>query len=275
MPPPTEVVTNYLTASNRIRARLERIALAAWTGLGSYRDADIDRLVDMLAPQVVAGQRTIAQLTDAYLAALMRTQALGVADAVVTTARGVPAAEVYRRPGVEVWTALSEGKPFATARDLGAQRLISLVRTDLQLAQRAQEHVALMSGPVGGYRRVLNGERDCMLCVIASTQRYHKADLKPIHPGCDCGVAPIEGGDPGQVINEALLEEAHDLISQGMQGLSDRGARDLGVGKVVKYADGTRLADYTDLILVREHGEYGPTLTWRADSFTGPGDLAN
>ena len=60
----------------------------------------------------------------------------------------------------------------------------------------------------------------------------------------------------GQVINAEKLEAIHDAAES-----------DLGV-----YDRGGRAPDYRK-ITVREHGEYGPTLTWRSDKFTGPSGL--
>lgn len=266
MPTPPEVIRNYQTASAAIRDRLERFARRAWASLGEYRDADIDRLVELIAPQVLAGQRTMAQLTDAYLSALSGHAAVGIDLAAVTGSRGVPIDEVYRRPGVTVWTALAAEKTPTVAIAEGLRRLLSLVATDVELAQRVQEQATLGASGQQFYRRVLTGSEHCAKCVIASTQRYRVGTLKPIHPGCDCDVATIAGdSDPGHVLNEELLEKMHELVDLQF-GNNDRGAR------IFTDAQGREL-DYRDL-MVREHGEYGPTLTWRKDQFTGPDDLA-
>jgi hypothetical protein len=265
----TEVdqIRSYQTATRRVRERLTLFARTAWTGLGSYRDADIDRLVDLIVPQVLAGQRTIAQLTDAYLSGLAGATAQGITlDAVSGTAvRGVPLDQVYRRPATTVYTSLSSGAPYPEAVAAGLVRLVSLVQTDMQLAQRIQEQQTLGRSGAGFYRRTLTGFENCALCILASTQRYHVGDLKPIHPGCDCGVAGIDGrSDPGQILNEELLETLHEQVGSTF-GDSDRGGRTIvWNGEERGYKD----------ILVREHGEYGPTLTWRDQAFTGPGDIA-
>jgi hypothetical protein len=84
--------------------------------------------------------------------------------------------------------------------------------------------------------------------------------LLPIHPGCDCGEQPIYGTeDPGQIINEQLLEATHDAIETRF-GFSERSGR----GEL----------DYR-LIEVREHGELGPLLTVRGQHFDGPSSIPN
>ena len=75
---------------------------------------------------------------------------------------------------------------------------------------------------------------------------------------CDCGSDTLSAGeDPGQVLDPDLLELVHSAV-EVKTGEVDRGGR---------------VPDYRELIMVREHGELGPTLTWRSDRFTGPDDI--
>jgi hypothetical protein len=269
MPTPPEVVrtiVSYQDHTAAIRSRVETYARTLWGSLGSWRDADIARMVAQIVPVVNGAQMQMVALTDAYLnavaiaAGLPMPTAATTARAVTGTAtRGVDPREVYRRPGVTVWTALSEGKPLSEAVDAGLARLLNLAGTDLQLA-KTRTSLNRLRGDRGtvGYRRVLTGKEDCAMCVIASTQRYHREDLMPIHPGCDCDVAPIRGNvDPGQVIDPDRLEALHQSVADQF-GRSDRGGRDI---------------DYR-LIEVREHGELGPVLTWRGQHFDGPQAVA-
>lgn len=269
MATPERQILAYQRASADVRRRLETFAAAYWTAMPSHRDRDVERFISALTPRVAAGQLRIARLTDAYLAAL-----LGVAPAAVEAAtgrQGTPPQDVYRRPAATVYATLAAGDSYPDATQAGLRRLLSLIATDLELAQRAQEQVTLARGSARYYRRVLTGAENCTMCAIASTQRYHVGTLKPIHPGCDCDVAPIEGSsDPGQVINAPLLAQIHESTVAKLGG-TDLGARDIGLGKVD--ATGASLSDFTDLILVREHGELGPVLTWRKHAFTSKDDL--
>lgn len=264
----------YQQAVRLVRDRVVLYARTAWRGLPSHRDADIDRLVELIVPQVLAGQQHVASLTDAYIAALAGTAPHGVNVPVVTGAAprmGAEPRDVYRRPAATVYKQLATGGTYDKAVAAGDQRLVSLVKTDLQLAIRAQEQQTFAGSGFDFYRRTLTGLENCALCVIASTQRYTVGDLKPIHPGCDCGCAPVSARrDPGQVLNRQLLNALHDSIEVELKQRDPQG-RDLGLGK--KSSKGSPIADFTDLIVVREHGEYGPTLAWRADRFTGPADL--
>lgn len=256
------VVLSHQRAVEIVRQRLKTYAVSRWNTMQSWRDADVERFIAEIVPVVQTGQKTVGQLTNAYLDAMATLagmpQALPAAP--VLDARGVPPEEVYRRPAVTLYTALSEGKTLTEAVTLGSLRLADLVLTDLQLTHVHTANAKMRSASgIVGYRRTLTGLENCALCALASSQRYHKSDLLPIHPGCDCGVAPIYGdSDPGQVINQ-------DAYDKAMTALNEKGVSSHG-GTEGRYRDATD-------ILIREHGEFGPTLTWRGQKFTGPSDI--
>lgn len=132
----------------------------------------------------------------------------------------------------------------------GARRLEQLVEMDMQQAHAVAAAEAMQNLPEGarptGWRRVLVGEVNCALCVVASTQRYRIADLNPIHPACDCAIEPLYGDDE-RVIDPDTLEAVHAAVAE-LTGRTDRGAR---------------TPDYRELLIGRmtpEHGELGPML---------------
>ncbi|MFJ9694953.1 hypothetical protein [Kitasatospora sp. NPDC101183] len=240
----------------------------SWQGLGSWRDADVARFQRSTLPVVHAGQRTIASLTASYLEQMHR-EVLGTAsprirldpDEVSGAAvrNGTDPADVYRRPFKVVWKTLADGDPLDVAQQRGADRLEILAKTDLQLARTHATRLVLDQQPkVTYFVRELRGEYDCALCMIASTQRYAKENLLPIHPGCDCGVRPVRADyDPGQVVDEARLEAIHKAVEAAV-GQSARDAR---------------AVDYRQIIVQNNHGEIGPVLGIRGQTFTGPDDL--
>jgi hypothetical protein len=183
----------------------------------------------------------------------------------VTGLRGVPYEEVYRRPFATVYTHLSRGAPLEEAVERGATRLAGIAEADLQqtYAHAAQAAMEALDVPEADrprfWRRVLIGTGNCALCVIASTQRYRVEELNPIHPGCDCEVAPLFGSDPGQVIEPDLLDQVHTAVEE-LTGDHDRGGR---------------ATDYRRLMvqMTREHGELGPMLVRPRDAFTSADDL--
>ncbi|MFJ4768453.1 hypothetical protein ACIP88_04950 [Streptomyces uncialis] len=237
-----------------------------WVDLDAYRDSDVVRFQRQALPVILAGERQIASLTTSYLEQSYREDTgeavrVGLDFDTVTGAalRGVDLEEVYLRPFVEVRTALSKDSPLDVAVDRGTTRLETLIKTDLQLARTHTVREVASQLPRFEYTvRELQGEYDCALCMIASTQRYHKRDLAPIHPGCDCLVKLVTADyDPGQVIDEDLLERVHDLVDEAT-GQRDRGGR---------------AVDYRKIIIANEHGEIGPVLGFRDQNFAGPGDV--
>jgi hypothetical protein len=247
-----------MTASTQVRERVMKFAELVWGSMSSYRGADINRLIDAIVPRVQAGQIAVANLTSAYVAGVAGQAGIPVNASEVTGGRGVDPDVVYRRPAVTVYSNLSEGKPFLDAVKAGGLRLAQLIGMDMQMSKVRQFQTSGQAAGFGGFRRELTGRENCAMCVIASTQRYHIGELMPIHPGCDCGVAPLKAGeDVPQVIDESLLESTHGHVAD-FTGIADRSGR---------------APDYRKLIVTQDHGEYGPTLAWRGDAFTGPNDL--
>lgn len=271
---------------NRLNTRLVRGA-GRLTGnvfrqLGSWRDEDVARFLQIVGPQIDGLKLQAANLQAVYYQEIAKANGEAFTpvearprDLTDEALRNGPSSEeVYRRPFIEAWTGLSAGELLRTSIERGATRAASLAETDIQLASRiAGRNQRVNNGNIVGYRRVLTGSENCALCAIASTQRYTRDQLKPIHPGCDCGEEPIYGDfDPGQVIDLEGLDSLHEGLIEQL-GVSDRSARSAGIGKSVQYEDSERLADFTDIIVTREHGEYGPTLAWRDQAFTGPNDF--
>ncbi|EFE74567.1 hypothetical protein K7395_24760 [Streptomyces filamentosus] len=252
----------YDSLSASLRDRLIGFVLDAFDSLGSYRDADAALFIERVLPIVLGVQQQLGQITDAYLSAVIADMMGGAAApagvAVAEELRGVPPEDVYRRPFVQVWTALSRGHDVVDAIGQGRTRLLSITETDLQLARTHAARDSMERGGARYFRRRLSSGKNCALCTIASTQRYRVENLMPIHPGCHCKPEPLPGNrDPGHVIDEQLLKDAHAAI-----------ARDLGESDA-----GGRAPDYREVIITREHGEYGPLLAVRRQNFTGPDDL--
>ena len=244
----------YDSQVHSIRQQITAFGQAYWDSLPHYRASAVEDMIEAITPRVTAGQLRIADLTRAYLAQCARELGWKVVlppidQDEIRGARGVDPRIVYRRPAVDVYTALAAGKPLPQAAAEGRLRLTQLIGGDMQLAKVHAAHQSMRGYPEAGqfYRRVLTGRENCALCVVASTQRYYRDDLMPIHPGCDCGVQPLPPGlAVNQVIDEDLLEQVHQITADRL-GVSDRGGR---------------TPDYRKLLTVSEHGEYGPTLSW-------------
>lgn len=259
-----------LDAYNNISAKLVRGVgnrlSAGFTALGSWRDEDFNRFLPFALGVTGGAKMQAARLQVAFYQQMANMAGetftpppLNPADYSTAALRnGATDTDVYRRPFVDVYRSLSEGKAMTAAIAAGALRISSIASTDVQLARRnAGFQSRSRNSRIVGYARTLTGSENCALCYVASTQRYHSGDLLPIHSGCDCGEMPIYGNqDPGQVINEVRLEATHEAVGDRF-GVSDRAARAI---------------DYRD-IMIQDHGELGPTLTVSGHRFTGPDQI--
>lgn len=262
-----ELWDGYSRLSSRLVMGTGEKLAAVFSNLGSWREADYQKFLQYAENTVGGAKLQGAKLQTAYYSEMAKTvdekfKSVPMSQLDLSTPalrNGVTSAEVYRRPFVEVYTALANGKQMTDAIAAGARRAQSIASTDVQLARReAGLRNRQNNQRIVGYRRVLTGSENCALCYVASTQRYTRGDLLPIHPGCDCGEMPIFGTqDPGQVLDQYNLDKAHELVQQRF-GVSDRGARSP--------------IDYRD-IKIQQHGEMGPVLTVRGQNFTNPSML--
>lgn len=261
-----ELLDSYNALSARLVRGTGQRASDLFIGLGSWRDSDFEQFLQLIGQTLSGASLQAARLQVAFYKQMAEASGekfvapdLRPQDFSVEALRnGAQAREVYRRPFVDVYTALSEGKQVSQAIAAGAVRISSIASTDIQLARRnAGFQARSRNDRIVGYARTLTGAENCALCYVASTQRYTRGDLMPIHPGCDCGEMPIYGNqDPGQVIDEVRLNATHEAVEQRF-GISDPGARE---------------PDYRQ-IAIREHGELGPMLTVADQSFTGPDQI--
>jgi hypothetical protein len=258
------IIAAYMKASSRITESVVAAVQQRWREMTAYYDIDADKFLARVLPLISGGMTQIAAITDAYLSLMMSDQLgrnippKGINPDKLRNIRGVNSAEVYTRPFKTARAAIGEGLSVREAAERGFQRLMDITKSDLELASThtSRDFLSNTTG-VAGYRRVLSGSENCGMCVVASTQRYHKERLMPIHPGCDCKVRPIAGDqDPGQVIDSQRLESAHDAIAERFgEDAATRGGRKL---------------DYRKVLLTEEHGELGPVLTVKSHRFTGP-----
>lgn len=266
----------YAGAMARIRANMAAYIKRMFHHSGAWREIDAQRFVDAVPRTVAGAQQTVASITEAYLNRLTNEMTgifrppSGVPASEVTGSAvrgGVDPAVVYRRPYTQVWTDLAAGAPLDKAVQAGERRALTIVDTDLQLAKThtAQKTFA-KDNRVTFYRRVPHGPHSCALCLILSTRRYRKEKLAPIHANCNCDVEAVTGPDPGPVLDKDFLNAVHDAIE-----------RDLGKDYVARsgklHNTKARELDYLDIVIVHEHGELGPVVGVRGQTYTGPEDI--
>lgn len=277
----TELVQAYADATVKLRNALITTVGSMWDELASWRDEDAVAFLRQVLPLVEGASSAMVSITDAYLTQLLADMTDTVPRTTLAEpgyARPVPMSTVYRRPFIDVWTGLKKGLSLVESVQSGRSRLTSLAATDIQLAKRAASQQRLAADPrVVGYRRVLTGSKSCALCALAASQRYHKSKLMPVHPGCNCAVAPIVGTeDPGRKVNVHVTEDASSLEAGDVHELpgSDALHRSIANRFGADAVDlGGRATDYRQLVVVHEHGELGPVLARKGDTFTSAADL--
>lgn len=238
-----------------------KIASESFLGLKSWREVDIDRFMSSVVPGIDNAKRTMANYTTGYYGKIAQAErqafkAVSVpATQLATEAirNGTTSRMIWERPFKEMWTQLSQGADFSDALNAGARRADWTARTEIQLAKR-EAGLTVRNGNTNivGYLRTLSGAENCGLCYLASTQRYNRGELLPIHPGCDCGETPIFGNtDVGQIVDEQTLNATHEAVSERF-GKFDVSGREI---------------DYRQITIV-DHGELGPYLTVKGHEFT-------
>lgn len=244
----------------------------------SWRNQDATDFVTQAVPLVAGAQRSLAAATAVFVADQVSQQlgeavtapAIDDSDA-VHLREGVAPELVYRRPYATVYTGLAAGQPLAEAVEHGRNRLREVAEMDMQQTYSRASRAAMRGtgrpprgrggggGDVKGWRRVLIGDTNCALCIVASTQRYTVEQLNPTHPVCDCISLPLVSGRDEHVLDPELLNRVHGAV-QELTGREDAGAR---------------APDYRKILIdsINNHGELGPLLARPLDKFTGPADI--
>lgn len=274
--PQPDLVDAYQAQTGAARAQLAGIIAALWRSLPDYRNTSMRDFIAQALPFVNGAISHMQDLTAAYLAAVNEANdGTGTPTAVkaldVSAVRGgVPAADVYGRPFHLVWRKLGDNKPLTQAVEAGEKRAVQLALTDVQLAKtQSSQQTLSRNRRVTGYRRVLEGPHSCALCVVAATRQYHKAELMPMHPACDCSVDPTYGDSKPIVLDDAMLEAAHAAVAD-MFGVDSTAAQRIRGA----FKDNGDPVLYRDVLITHHHGELGPVLGVRGQAWTGPGDIA-
>ena len=292
----------FQAQQQQLRAQLAAALIAVWAGVASaqaFNPQAAAKFVASILPISLGAQRAMSAITVAQMNRMVGppTPIVIAPDAVTGPAlRQRDPADYYERPFREVKWRLSQGKPLGEALDAGRRRAESIAQTDLQLAhthtarsyldearartaRRREAWKALpprerrntprpttgSAGTVVGYRRVLsNRPNHCALCVLASTQRYHRENLMPIHPGCGCTVAPVFSTDDRSdqlVLDPSLAQEVDNIIRRDLgEDYLDRNRSKSKGGR-----SGPDL--YKDIVVTNDHGELGPVLGVRGHHF--------
>lgn len=183
-----------IRVQERLRALVTRGIELRWQSLASYDEEDVQPWLAAVVPLVLAAQRQSVTLTDAYVARTLSRQPLGISPVAVIDALRGPTTpdEVYRRPFVHVWMALSKGTPYEQAVDAGLEQAKKAAQADVQMAQRAaMQTIQNRESRIRGWVREPDGDA-CEFCRAIAGAFVKSADAAPLHPGCGCTLVPVE-----------------------------------------------------------------------------------
>lgn len=194
---PSQLTSSHILAQERLRTLLSTAVGTAWSNLPGYDRHNVDEFLAAAVPLVVAGQRRAAALTEVYVATHLGRTPRGVPARVGADLRnGVPPEEVYRRPFVQVWSALKAGTGFLDAVSGAQARAQASVEMDVQLASRAMFQDAQDAYDIEfGYQRVADGGA-CAFCLEVDGAYVKSADAMPLHNRCGCSLEPLTAPHP-------------------------------------------------------------------------------
>lgn len=263
-------LAQHTAARQNLDERTVLAILALYAGVNLYDRLSVEEAAEAAADTSNTAAILAAGLMAQYLTTVTSTMTgedLPTPAVLLGPIRnGADMRRVFQRPAKlfrrQVAKGVSPVEAFKQAMDLAAK--ITETNNTLAMREAAQLTLAELAPRAGvtGYRRILRPELartgSCGLCIVASDRIYKRAQLMPIHDNCNCAVLPIIGaaygaGDPGNSFNNLDLEDLYALAGGSSAG------RDL---KKVR-------------VQVNEHGELGPVLSVKGQTFTGPDDLAN
>lgn len=202
--PPPEVTAAVVERAAQLEANLlAKLVEYIRRILALVRDAGEDAVpiaVAQIVDAVEAGQQQVADLTRVYVETVLAVEGK-------QARRQEPVTD--RDALIEQWTDLVERHVRAAEGDVIAEAE-AVLRDEVDKAHRGNIATAVAIG----YRRIIHPELSrggtCGLCIAAAHRLYRRADLKPIHDGCNCGVLPVTAdADPGKDLNDADLKDVY------------------------------------------------------------------
>lgn len=225
---PSRLALAAKQAQGNLKTNTATAVGTAWRNLPGYERSDLKRFVEVVTPLVQGGQRRgVANAVAHASKQIGKAPAKIDPEQIVLRTRGsVTPEEVYQRPFLRTWRLLKEGVPYEDAVARGQAYAEAAAANDVALAIRDTYAELTRTEPaIWGYQRVPSASA-CSYCQIASTQRFYRGDLEPLHTWCRCGVEILESfGDPTAkygptVINDPLYQQlgregiTNDLTSQ-------------------------------------------------------------
>lgn len=136
---PEETIRREQVQHAAILTSVEESLRRLWASLGAYDEADVPRFILRAQPLYEAAATRMAGLVDATASQLAGHRPIGVAARipdVISNPRPIPIDEVWRRPFIEHWQGLSNGRDWQTALDRAANRAATIGSQNVQMVAR-------------------------------------------------------------------------------------------------------------------------------------------
>lgn len=205
------VAVRYQRLTSRTAETVRQRALTQWRQLGSYNEADYERLVRPSLELWEQAQAAAVRSTSAFNGVITDSGSIGLDSRLVA---GTPPS-VYGALRT-VWKHLEEGMLWDEAVAIGGEVFAaSHVTAYMQAGRFANSQWANAAGYRGAWQRILTGV-SCEWCALVSTQLYHSAASAAFgHDNCDCVVAPAtEGIEAMQKDMLATLYDETDIVNR-------------------------------------------------------------
>jgi len=228
--PPELAKVRYDQVAATIRAIIEQIQ-AIWRTLsaGTIEDDLLGEAGATIATAAVAGQLSVADAAQAYIAAQMATQGgLSLAQAALLPSLvppvfsgiapgGGPLESLLYVPAIGVRRRLAAGLPPEEAMIGGLVDMTMYTATAIADSARSADQVAMAVHPsCVAYVRVVRLPA-CARCIVLSGQMYRYSEGFLRHPNCDCQTLPLRehewpGIDTPQQLFDQLDKEQQQRV---------------------------------------------------------------
>lgn len=269
-------VEQYAAGVDELDERAAAAIVAAYAGVNFYSRAAVDEAAEQAADMSNTAALMMAGLAAQYVAtttSLITDQELPTPAVLLPPLRrGADMRRVFARPAKTFRRLVAQGKTPDEALAQAMRLAGMLAETNNRLAGREAASQSMNrladAARITGFRRIVHPELSrtgaCGLCIVASDQVYARNKLLPMHERCKCTVLPVIGeaggaSDPGNSLNGMSLGDFYALAAARPNAQRRSGTAREDLSKV--------------RVQVREHGEYGPTLTNAGQRFLSWEDL--
>lgn len=188
MPSPTAsraALSRYQRLLASHRARTSAGLVAAWDALDDHHEPAIETYTKAVAPLLSGAKAATVAASAAFFAFQLEVPPVAVAAA------QVPVEPRLREPFLAAWHAVSVGRTWTDALEVGRSTAEAAGFDFIQsTSRRTGDHVAQASGRRVRWQRS-PGASACEWCVQEATQTFRTAEAADYgHERCDCAAIP-------------------------------------------------------------------------------------